>query len=187
MSADSVGLTPKQQRFIDEYLTSLNATDAARKAGYSVKTAEVQGPRLLGNVRVKAEIAARQKKLADKYEVTQERVVRELALLGFSNMADYMRPDESGQPILDFSSLSREQAAALQEVTTEAFVDARTGDQDAKEGRSVRRVKFKLADKGSNLERLAKHLGMFVEKHEHTGNLSLTVETGVPRGGDSES
>ncbi len=43
-------LTPKQARFVEEYLIDLNATQAAIRAGYSAKTAEVQGSRLLGNV-----------------------------------------------------------------------------------------------------------------------------------------
>lgn len=44
-------LTPKQQRFVAEYLVDMNATQAAIRAGYSQKTADVQGPRLFGNVR----------------------------------------------------------------------------------------------------------------------------------------
>ena len=45
-------LTPKQERFVAEYLVDMNATQAAIRAGYSRKTADVQGPRLLGNVRI---------------------------------------------------------------------------------------------------------------------------------------
>lgn len=178
-------MAPKRDRFIAEYLLNLNAKDAAIKAGYSAKSAESIGSQLLR--KLKPEIEARQKQIADKYQVTQEKVVRELALLGFSNMQDYMRPDADGQPVLDFSALSREQAAALQEVTTESFVDARTGSQDAKEGRSVRRVKFKLADKGSNLERLARHLGIFNDKAELNANVVLNVISGVPRGDEGET
>jgi len=49
------GLTPKQRIFCREYLLDLNATQAAIRAGYSQKTADPQGPRLLGNVRVQRE------------------------------------------------------------------------------------------------------------------------------------
>lgn len=63
-------LTPRQQRFVGEYLIDLNATQAAIRAGYSAKTAEVQGPRLLGNVRVAAAIAKGQARLAAKQEIT---------------------------------------------------------------------------------------------------------------------
>ena len=45
-------MTPKQERFAQEYMIDLNATQAAIRAGYSAHTADVQGPRLLGNVGV---------------------------------------------------------------------------------------------------------------------------------------
>jgi phage terminase small subunit len=43
-------MTPRQQRFLDEYLVDLNATQAAIRAGYSTRTANEQGARLLANV-----------------------------------------------------------------------------------------------------------------------------------------
>lgn len=46
------GLTPKQRRFVDEYMIDLNATAAAKRAGYSARTAEWQGPQLLGKTHV---------------------------------------------------------------------------------------------------------------------------------------
>lgn len=58
-------LTEKQKCFCEEYLIDLNATQAAIRAGYKSKTAEVQGPRLLGNVRVKeylSELMSRKQK-----------------------------------------------------------------------------------------------------------------------------
>ncbi len=68
-------LTPKQARFAEEYLIDLNATQAAKRAGYSTHTADVQGPRLLGNVGVAAAIQAAQTALSERLEVTAERVV----------------------------------------------------------------------------------------------------------------
>lgn len=64
------GLNPKQQRFVDEYLIDLNATQAAIRAGYSVKTANQIGPRLLVNVGVRAAVAKRQAKIAEKAGLT---------------------------------------------------------------------------------------------------------------------
>lgn len=93
-------------------------------------------------------------------------VLEELSKLGRSNMQDFMRIGDDGQPVLDWSNLSREQAAAIQEVTVEEFVDGRS------DKREVRRVKFKLAPKTNALELLGKHHGSFVErvevKHQHT-------------------
>ncbi|WP_418460434.1 terminase small subunit [Brucella intermedia] len=165
-----MSLTPKQERFVAEYLIDLNATQAAIRAGYSEKTAQQQGSRLLLNVKVQEAIAKGQNKTAAKLEITKERIVEELAKIGFSNMLDYMRAGTDGDPYLDFSNLTREQAAALAEVTVEDFKDGR-----GEEARDVRRIKFKLHDKKGALVDLAKMLGFMVEKHEHSGEISLTV------------
>jgi len=93
--------------------------------------------------------------------VTQERVVAELAMLGFSNMADYLKCVEGGDPYFDYAGLTRDQAAALSEVTVETYVEGK-----GKDAESVKRVKFKLADKISALDKLGRHLGMFKEGGE---------------------
>src|SRR5712672_3014311 len=67
-------------------------------------------------------------------------------------------------PVLDWSKLTRDQAAALIEVTVEDFLDGRGED-----AREVRKVKFKLADKRGPLVDLGKHLGLFKERVELTG------------------
>lgn len=157
-------LPPNQARFVDEYLIDLNATQAAIRAGYSKKTAGVQGPRLLGNVRVAAAIAEAKAKRSARVAVSADKVLTELAHLGFANMADYMKTTPEGDPRLDFSNLSREQTAALVEVTVEDFTEGRGDD-----ARDVRRVKFKLADKRAALVDIGKHLGMFIDKQEHSG------------------
>ena len=152
-------MTPKQERFVQEYLVDLNATQAATRAGYSPKTANEQGARLLANASILAAIAAAKAKRADRTEITADRVLQELAKIGFANMADYMRSGPDGDPYLDFSELTRDQAAALIEVTVEDFKDGR-----GESARDVRRVKFKLADKRAALGDIGKHLGMFRER-----------------------
>lgn len=156
-------LSPRQERFVREYLIDLNGTQAVIRAGYSAKGADVQACRLLGDARIAAAIAAAQQKLASRQDVTLERIVAELAKIGFANMQDYMRVGSGGEPTLDFSNLTRDQAAALGEVTVETFIDG--GGDDA---RAVRRVKFKLHDKRAALVDLGKHLGMFVERQAIT-------------------
>lgn len=73
-----MALTPKQERFVAEYLKDLNATQAAIRAGYARANADVTGPRLLGNVGVAAAIAAGQARIAGKLEITAEKVLRDL-------------------------------------------------------------------------------------------------------------
>lgn len=68
-------LTPKQQRFVEEYLIDLNATQAAIRSGYSEKTANEQGSRLLANVSISEAIAEAQNKRAERTEITQDYVL----------------------------------------------------------------------------------------------------------------
>jgi phage terminase small subunit len=149
-------LTPKQQRFIEEYLIDLNASAAARRAGYSEKTAGAIGDENLKKPEIAAAIAERRAVLAQNAEITQEMIVAELAKIGFANMQDYMRVGADGDPYLDFSTLTRDQAAPIIEMVVEDFKDGRGED-----ARDVRRVRFKLSDKQAALINLGKHLGMF--------------------------
>jgi phage terminase small subunit len=73
-----MALTARQERFVAEYLVDLNATQAATRAGYSAKTANEQGSRLLANVSVAEAVAARRAKVADKLEISQEWVIERL-------------------------------------------------------------------------------------------------------------
>ena len=97
----------------------------------------------------------------ERTAITKQKVIEELAKIGFANMADYMRIGADGDPILDLGGITREQAAAIIEVTVEDFKDGR-GEYT----RDVRRIKFKLADKKGALVDIGKELGMFIERKE---------------------
>jgi phage terminase small subunit len=154
-------LTAKQQQFVREFLIDLNASDAARRAGYSLRTAEQQGYQLLRKPAVAAAIAEAQAERAQRTEVTADQVLAELARIGFANMLDFVKIGASGHPVPDFSSLDRDKAAALIEVTLDRYVDSQR-----EAGGEVRRVKFKLADKRAALVDLGKHLGLFKDRLE---------------------
>jgi phage terminase small subunit len=113
-------------------------------AGYRAKgvVADAAASRLLGNVKVSARIAELKGAAAQASTIEATRVLEELGKLAFANMLDYMRVGPDGDPVLDFSKLARDQAAALVEVTVEHYLDGRGED-----ARQVRRVRFKLADK----------------------------------------
>jgi len=70
-----LSLTDKQVRFCAEFITDLNGTQAAIRAGYSKKTANEQASRLLANVSVKAEIKKLQERLSEKTEITHQWVL----------------------------------------------------------------------------------------------------------------
>lgn len=78
MSESLMALTPKQQRFVEEYLVDLNATQAAIRAGYSERTANEQGARLLANASVAAAIAEAQAARSARTEITQDVVLQRL-------------------------------------------------------------------------------------------------------------
>jgi phage terminase small subunit len=82
MSRERGKLTPKQERFLHEYLVDVNATQAAIQAGSSKKTAQEQSSTLLSNVMVSEAIAKGRQSLAEKTGVTAEKVIAELALIG---------------------------------------------------------------------------------------------------------
>ena len=84
-------LTAKQQRFCDEYLIDLNATQAAIRAGYSPKTAEQLAYQLLQKTSVQNHISELQKKREERTEITQDSVLHELALIAFAKASDYAR------------------------------------------------------------------------------------------------
>lgn len=149
-------LTPKQAIFIAEWLVDFNATRSAIAAGFSEKTAEAAGSRLLRNVKVAAAIAERKARRVEKLDVEAERVSRELAKLSFFDPGRLF--DEHGKlkPVAELDEVTR---AAVESVE----IDPRTG----------RLKKVVMAKKGQNLERLGRTLGMFKDRVEHTGKLTL--------------
>lgn len=162
----------RQELFCQELAKGKSAEEAHELAGYkrnrhnafTLKQRDHVKKRLqeLIEQRSKRELASTERAIA-KLAITKEAVLGELAKLAFANMADYMKVGEDGQPTLNFNDLTRDQAAALVEITVEEFKDGRS------DKREVRRVKFKLADKQKSLEALGKHLGLFIERHEVGG------------------
>ena len=153
-------LTPKQARFVEEYLVDLNGKQAAIRAGYSPKTAEVQGSRLLKNAQVQVALSAAIQARSRRTEVTADRVVAEFAKLAFADMRDYW--PKKGEAI-DLHRLDQDQTAAVEEIIIDEVVDAA--------GVLHRRTRLKLHDKQAALVSLARHLGMFVDRHFAEGSL----------------
>lgn len=157
-------LTDKQKRFVDEYLADLNATAAARRAGYSEKTACEQGSRLLANVKVQEEIQKRRARLHGKLEITQERVRQELAAIAFANGTDFA--------IITHNGLVRLTP------TDEVPEEKRKAVASIKEGQYG--TEIKLHDKVRALELLGKDLGMFgggnTPTNEQENNIFEVIE-----------
>jgi len=141
----------------------MNGTKAAISAGYKQKGAAVQASRMLTNPKIKSEIERILAERAKKLDISAEKVLGELAKMAFSNMQDYIRI-QNGEAYIDLSTLTREQAAAIQEITSEVYTEGRGDD-----ARDIKRTKFKLAEKRGALELLGKNLKLFTDKTEIAG------------------
>ena len=157
-------LRDKQQCFVDEYLIDLNATQAAIRAGYSVKTANEQGSRLLANVRVQTAIAEKMAERSRRTGVNQDRVVLELAKIAFVKLTDII--DEKGK---------------IKDTATEDDLACLEGYKykysDTDSGYSVER-EVKLSSKMKALELLGKHLGMWNDKLDLNVALPIVITGG---------
>lgn len=162
-----MALTPKQKIFADEYLIDLNATRAYKVAYPRVKneeTAAAAGARLLRNVKVVEYVQKRMDERAQRTEITQDRVLQELAKLGFFDIRKLF--DDSGKP-LDITGLDDETAACIAGLEV---MDVYEGAGEDKEFVGYVK-KYKLSDKLKALELIGRHLGMFKDKMdiEHSG------------------
>jgi phage terminase small subunit len=139
-------LNAKQSRFVEEYLIDLNATQAACRAGYSVKTAAEQASRLLTNVNVANLIAERMADRAERTEITQDYVLK--------SIFETVERCKQAEPVLDRKG-DRVMIENADGIEVAAYV-------------------FNATSVLKGCELLGKHLGMFKEqvtgdvKHTHT-------------------
>ena len=146
-------LTPKQQRFVEEYLIDLNATQAAIRAGYSEKTAAVIGAENLIKPNIAKAIEEAQSKRAERTEITQDYVLSNIQKVIERCMQQEVVQARDGSPLL----------------------------VQGPEGDLACLFEFKETGALRGLELLGKHLGMFKDKIEHSGdpnnpiNMSLKV------------
>jgi phage terminase small subunit len=156
-------MTPKQNRFIAEYLKDLNATQAAIRAGYSAKTARQQGAENLSKPDIAAAVADAVKRRSERVEVTVDDVLREL--LTFAR-TDIRKAFDAHGNLLPVHQMPEEVARAISGIENEEMFDWEgTGEERAKvHTGTVRKVKF--WDKTKGLELLGKHLKMFTDKLE---------------------
>lgn len=158
-------LSPKQKRFVDEYLIDLNATQAAIRAGYSAKTAQEQSSRLLSNVMVQKIISERQKALSDKTDITIERVLKERARLAFFDPRKLFNADGTPKAIHE---LDDDTAAVVAGVDVVNIGNSELGIGQV--------LKIKLSEKSASLTALERHLGMYNDKMTHDITVNPAAE-----------
>lgn len=151
-------MTKKQKRFVEEYLIDLNATQAAIRAGYSPHTAKDIGCENLAKPNIAAAISQAMAERSRRTGINQDRVLQELARIGFAKITDVVDPDTAKiRP-----DASEDDLACIQSIKIKP-----------NEFGTEREVK--LYDKKSALVDLGKHLGLFKEKMELTGDMDLNI------------
>lgn len=149
-------LRPKQQRFVDEYLKDLNATQAAIRAGYSKKSAMQIGEQNLRKLEIKAAIDEAIRERSERVKVTQDEVLRELKRIALYDPRSVMEWGPDGFKIKSSDELSEDAARIV------------AGISESPSQWGWRR-QIKLADKLRAAELLGKHLGMFTDNVQVTG------------------
>ena len=143
-------LTERQKRFVEHYLVDLNATQSAIKAGYSKRSAMELGYQLLQKPSVVEAIQDAMQERSKRTQVTQDRVLEELAAIAFANIYDALNTG-SGQPTYkDMHELPADLQKAIVEIACAPSEDG-----------STRITRLKLACKMKALTLIAQHLGMF--------------------------
>ena len=166
-------LTNKQKVFVNEYLKDLNATRAYKTAYKNIKseeTAATNGSKLLRNTKVAEEIQKRMDERAKRTEITQDKVLKEIARLAFTDITSIVSVKKfktnigeySKVVIKDFSELTEDQRACI------------SGVKETKLG-----IEVSFCSKERALELLGRHLGMFNDKLQLSGE----VKTGNPFAG----
>ena len=151
------GLTSKQTSFVQEYPIDLNAAAAARRAGYSAKTADRMGYENLRKPEIRDAISEAMRQRGVRTRVTADMVVEELARIGFSNMKCFASWGPDGGGLRSSGELKDEEAACVSEVVVNKTVATNKWGEITE----TTNAKFKLHDKLGALNSLGKHLGMF--------------------------
>lgn len=160
------GLSPKQQRFVAEYLIDGNATAAYKRAGYKVSNAAASqaAAQLLRNIKVREAIDAATAKSLNRLEITRERVLAELARIAFADKRKVLRWGPDGVRLIDSAALSDDDAAVVAEVSETTTATGGT-------------LKLKTHDKVKALELLGRHLALFTDKTEVSGPNGGPIQT----------
>ena len=152
-----MGLTVRRRVFVEEYLRCWNASEAARRAGYSERSAYAQGCRLLKNAEV---LAYRDERLVELKAGTDE-VITGLTEIGRGDMSDFVHVSEEG--VLGFDLTGAKESGKFRLVKSLAF---------GKDGE----VKLELYCRDAALVQLGKAHGLFRDEVRHTGNITIELD-----------
>ena len=154
-------LTPKQQRFVEEYLIDLNATQAAIRSGYSEKTARDIGCENLAKPNIAKAIEEAQNKRQEQTQIDAAYVLKRLVEIDQMDVLDIMDDQMKIRPVNEWPKVWRQYVVNLENL-------------ELSDGEGCFK-KIKWPDKVKNLELLGRHVsvGAFKDKVEHSGKLEI--------------
>lgn len=154
---------PKHEKFAQALAKGKTADEAYAEAGF--KPNRGNASRLKANESIAARVEEIVGKGAEKAEVTVERVLKELSRIGFSDLRNVFTEDGHLRHPSTWDEATAAAIASIKVITRPA------GGVDEDGNKEIEHVhEIKLWDKNSALEKIAKHLGMFIERHDHTSS-----------------
>lgn len=169
-------LSERQKRFCEEYIIDLNGTKAYMRAGYKPKNNNVscvQSSKLLSNANITAYIHELRTKQQEITGITANKVLTELAKIGFSNIKDYLSYDAEG---VEFKSSEEvNNSEVISSIESQKTITRSGGQGENKEETERVNFKLKLYDKVKALELLGKHLDIFNEKTQNSNPVPVSV------------
>lgn len=170
-----MALNDKQQRFVEEYLIDLNATQAAIRAGYSEKSSGQMAHEMLKKHEIQEALSEAMKAREERTQITQDRVLAELAKIGFSDIRKVVKwgntelrsTEDDGEELVEaYHGLRLVASDEIDDSTAAAISEISEG----REG-----LKVKLHDKRASLVDIGRHLGMFKDKLQVSGDVDNPV------------
>jgi phage terminase small subunit len=160
-------LDPREQKFVELYVETSNATRSALPAGYgrNYQNAGVYATTLLKKPRIKNAVDKRNAEIMARFDFTPERIIREIAKIAEVNSADFITMVESADgtetPVIDFSRADRAHLAAVSSVEN-----------------GVKGTKYKTHDKLKALDMLARMSKLYpADRQELTGADGGPIQT----------
>ncbi len=145
-------MTPKQKVFVDEYLVALNASEAARRAGYSSKSAHVMGCQLMKEPEIARAIREAMEARSLRTRVDADRIVLELARVAFSDLGRIADWGPEGVWLKPNNAMAESDRAAIAEL--------RPLGGEADQAGAVR-IHIRLQNKQRALDSLARHFALY--------------------------
>lgn len=178
--------SPRRDLFPKEFVVDFNATAAAKRCGYSKKTARQQGSALLSNMAIQKAIRELMQKRQERLEISADRVLQEIALIAYLDPADIYNQEEGGALTMKTFEEMGVWRRAISEIKEDRIIKEVRGDKNTPDGEMILNDKrsLKFHDKTGSLRTLCEHLGILKNQLPTLPqSLTVIIERRKPAGG----